>query len=295
MITAYARLKDFDYPGLADWIEQEVAFPNSMVDRITPVTTDEDRAVLAERFGIEDAWPVVCEPFTQWVIEDRFTSGRPAWERVGAQLVDDVQPYELMKLRLLNASHQALCYVGYLSGHRYVHEVCADPLFVDYLLGYMEREGSPTLPQLPGVDLDHYRHQLIERFANPAIRDTLARLCAQSSDRIPTWLVPVIQHNLEHGGEVATSALVVASWTRYAEGMDESGRPIEVIDRDRARVMAAAGASRPDPLAFLRMRDYFGDLAEDERFTAPYLAALSSLRTVGTRATLEAAAAGTLG
>ena len=219
----------------------------------------------------------MCEPFTQWVLEDRFGQGRPPFEDAGVQMVDDVVPYELMKLRLLNASHQALCYLGFLSGYRYAHEVCQDPLFARFLLAYMEREGSPTLPEVPGVDLDAYRHQLVERFANPEVRDTLARLCAESSDRIPKWLVPVIQANLRDGGEVELSALVVASWARYAEGVDEQGDPIEVVDRLKDRVMAAAAQQQDDPLAFLRDRDLFGDLADDERFTAAYTAALDSL------------------
>lgn len=177
MLISFARRKD---AAVAEWIEREVRFPNCMVDRITPVTADEDRVALAERFGIEDGWPVVCEPFTQWVLEDDFGAGRPQYEDVGVQLVEDVEPYELMKLRLLNASHQALCYLGYLAGYRYAHEVCQDKLFVDFLLGYMDTEGTPTLPPVPGVDLDRYKHQLIERFANPEVRDTLARLCAES-------------------------------------------------------------------------------------------------------------------
>ncbi|GAB3248586.1 mannitol dehydrogenase family protein [Alteromonas gracilis] len=285
MITAFARLAD---PDLADWIEREVAFPNSMVDRITPVTTEADIARVRDEVGIDDAWPVVCEPFTQWVLEDRFPQGRPAFERAGAQLVDDVVPYELMKLRLLNASHQALCYLGHLAGHRYAHEVCADDDFVAFLLGYMEHEGTPTLPPVPGVDLEDYRRTLIERFANPEIRDTLARLCAESSDRIPTWLLPVVRHNLEHGGPVERSALVVASWARYAEGVDEQGEPIEVVDRVRDRVMAAAARHDEDPLAFLRDRDLFGDLVDEPRFTEPYLAALASLHEHGAARTLAA-------
>lgn len=285
MITAFARLAD---PDLADWIEREVAFPNSMVDRITPVTTEADIARVRDEIGIDDAWPVVCEPFTQWVLEDRFPAGRPDFERAGAQLVDDVVPYELMKLRLLNASHQALCYLGHLAGHRYAHEVCADEDFVAFLLGYMEHEGTPTLPPVPGVDLEDYRRTLIERFANPEIRDTLARLCAESSDRIPTWLLPVVRHNLEHGGPVERSALVVASWARYAEGVDEQGRPIEVVDRVRDRVMAAAARQAEDPLAFLRDRDLFGDLVDEPRFTEPYLAALASLHEQGAARTLAA-------
>jgi mannitol 2-dehydrogenase len=166
--------------------------------------------------------------------------------------------------------------------------VAQDPLFAKFLLTYMEREGSPTLPEVPGVDLDGYRRQLVERFANPEVRDTLARLCAESSDRIPKWLVPVIRENLRTGGEVGLSALVVASWARYAEGVDEQGDPIEVVDRLRDKVMAAAAAQKDDPLAFIRDRDLFGDLADDERFTAAYLSSLESLHAHGARETLEA-------
>jgi mannitol 2-dehydrogenase len=287
MMCAFARLKD---PALADWMEAEVAFPNCMVDRITPVTSPEDIERLAEEFGVRDGWPVVCEPFTQWVLEDHFGQGRPPFEEAGVQMVGDVVPYELMKLRLLNASHQALCYLGHLSGYRYAHEVCQDPLFADFLLAYMEREGSPTLPEVPGVDLDAYRRELIDRFANPEVRDTLARLCAESSDRIPKWLVPVIRENLRAGGEIERSALVVASWARYAEGVDEKGQPIEVVDRLKDRVMAAAARQEEDPLAFIRDRDLFGGLADDERFTAAYTAALDALHTRGARATLESRA-----
>jgi mannitol 2-dehydrogenase len=285
MIGAFARLKD---PELAGWIEEHVSFPNSMVDRITPVTTDADRAELADQFGVQDGWPVVCEPFTQWALEDRFPAGRPTLEDAGVQLVPDVEPYELMKLRLLNASHQALCYLGYLSGYRYAHEVCSDPLFTGFLLSYMDAEATPTLAPVPGVDLDVYKRQLIERFANPEIRDTLARLCAESSDRIPKWLLPVAREQLASGGPVHRSALVVAAWARYAEGVDESGGPIEVVDRRRDAVMARAAQQGSDPVAFLRDPDLFGDLAEDERFTREYVAALASLHEHGARATLEA-------
>lgn len=283
-IAAFARLID---PDLADWILANVAFPNAMVDRITPVTTDDDRDLIRTEFGIDDAWPVVCEPFTQWVIEDHFPAGRPAWEHAGAQLVEDVIPYELMKLRLLNAGHQALAYLGYLSGYRYAHEAMSDPLVRAFLLRYMEREGSPSLPPVPGIDLDAYRHELIARFANPAVRDTLARLCAESSDRIPKWLVPVIVHNLEHDGDIDAAALVVAAWARYAEGVDEQGEPIDVVDNDKERVMAAAAAHRENPAAFLQMRDYFGDLGENERFVEAFTRASTSLHDKGARATLQ--------
>src|ERR1700734_2860245 len=215
VFATFARLRS---PELGDWVEREVRFPNSMVDRITPVTTDADRAEVRERFGIEDRWPVVCEPFTQWVLEDTFTDGQPGYGEVGVQLVDNVEPYELTKLRLLNASHQAMCYFGYLVGYRLVHEAAQDPLFQAFLLGYMNEEASPTLPPVPGVDLDGYKHTLIERFSNPQVRDTIARLCAQSSDRIPKWLLPVVREQLAVGGEIRRSAAGVASLGRYGAG-----------------------------------------------------------------------------
>lgn len=278
MMSAFAALRD---PELGDWVATAVAFPDSMVDRITPVTTDDDRAQLAARFGVADRWPVVCEPFLQWVLEDRFPLGRPPLEAAGVQLVEDVGPYELMKLRLLNASHQAMAYLGYLAGYRYAHEVAADPVFARFLRGYMDDEATPTLPPVPGVDLDGYKATLLDRFANPEIRDTLARLCADSSDRIPTWLVPVVTARLAAGGAVDRAALVIAAWARYAEGVDEQGRPIEVVDRLRDRVTAAAARQAADPLAFLRDRDLFGDLVDDPRFTRSYLRALDSLHTGG--------------
>lgn len=286
--TAYARLRD---PELAEWIEASVPFPNSMVDRITPVTTDADRDMVAARFGVRDAWPVVAEPFAQWALDDAFASGRPPFEDAGVQVVPDVEPYELMKLRLLNVSHQALCYPGFLAGYEYAHEVCQDPTFVAYLLGYMDREATPTLRPVEGVDLEAYKHQLVERFANPHVRDTLARLCAESSDRIPTWLVPVIRENLAHGRPVELSATIVASWARYAEGTDENGAPITVVDQRRDRVVAAAARQGEDPLAFLRDEDLFGDLAQHEQFTRPYTEALRSFHERGARATIEDAVA----
>ncbi len=285
MITAFATLRD---PELGRWIAEHVAFPNSMVDRITPVTTDADRELLLKTSDVEDGWPVVCETFTQWALEDHFPLGRPAFEEVGVQVVQDVEPYELMKLRLLNASHQALCYLGYLSGYRYTHEVCSDPLFTGFLLGYMDHEATPTLEPVPGVDLAEYKKQLIERFANPEVRDTLARLCAESSDRIPKWLVPVIRHQLASGGDVRRSALVVASWARFAEGVDEAGEPIDIVDRRRDQVMERARRQTAEPLAFLEDRDLFHDLQDHKRFTDEYLAALESLHAHGARATLEA-------
>ncbi|PWW23887.1 mannitol 2-dehydrogenase [Geodermatophilus normandii] len=279
---AFAALRD---PGLGEWVAAEVPFPDSMVDRITPVTTDDDRADLARRFGVEDAWPVVCEPYTQWVLEDAFPGGRPPLEDVGVQLVGDVAPYELMKLRLLNAGHQVLGHLGRLAGHTYVHEASQDPLFREFLLGYLDEEATPTLPPVPGIDLRRYRADLVGRFANPAIRDTLARLCENASDRIPQFLLPVLRADLAAGREIRRSVAVLAGWARTAEGTDDTGRPVELSDPRRDALLARARDA--DPLAFLRERDVFGDLAEDPRVAAAFTQTLTSLRQRGTRATVE--------
>ncbi len=284
MFGAFAALRD---PGLGAWVAERVHFPNSMVDRITPVTPPAATDEIERRYGITDRWPVLTEPFAQWVLEDSFGLGRPAFDEVGVQLVDDVTPYELMKLRLLNASHQALCYFGYLSGYRLVHEAAQDPAFRRFLLRYMDAEATPTLRAVPGVDLDRYKRTLLERFANPAIGDTIARLCAESSDRIPKWLLPVIRAQLDSGGEIDCAAAVVASWARYAEGVDEQGAPIEVVDRLRDQLIPLARREREQPTAFLAERSVFGDLIDRPRFVTAYLAALRSLRTKGAHATVE--------
>ncbi len=282
--VSFAQRRD---SSLAAWIEQEVRFPNSMVDRITPATTQNDRDEIAARFAISDRWPVVCEPFTQWVLEDAFSSRRPPLEEVGVQIVSDVAPYELMKLRLLNASHQGLCYFGRLCGYTYVHDAAQDPLFRDFLRRYMDEEATPTLDPVPGVDLREYKETLIERFSNPEIQDTIARLCAESSDRIPKWLLPVIRDQLAAEGPIALSAAIVASWARYAEGVDEKGQPIEVVDRRREEVMAMARRQAIDPTAFLSNRELFGDLIDSQRFVDAYLRALRSLHERGARRTLQ--------
>jgi mannitol 2-dehydrogenase len=280
--AAFAALRD---PELGEWVRGHVPFPNSMVDRITPVTGDDDRAQLAERFGVEDRWPVVCEPWTQWVLEDSFADGRPPLEDAGVQLVDDVVPYELMKLRLLNAGHQVLAHLGRLAGFQHVHEVCSDPSFRRVLAGYLDAEGTPTLPPVPGIDLAAYKAELVERFASPAVRDTLDRIRAEASDRIPQFLLPVLRANLASGGPIDVAVTVLAAWARSAEGADDLGRPIGLTDAraDALEQRARAG----DPLAFVADRELFGNLVEDERFTGRYVAALESLRSRGTRATLE--------
>lgn len=285
MFTAYAQLVDEEF---SNWMSANVSFPNSMVDRITPVTAMEDIAEVAQLTALNDKWPVVAEPFFQWVIDDEFTLGRPPLEQADVQMVHDVMPYELMKLRLLNASHQGLTYFGYLTGYRYAHEATGDPAIATLLLRYMKEEATPTLLPVPGVDLNEYQNTLIDRFSNPEVKDTLARLCADSSDRIPKWLVPVIKQRLEQGGDVTLSAAIVASWARYAEGVDEQGNEINIVDQLKDELIPLAQSQKNNPLAFISNRKLFGNLVDDQRFTKPYLAALDSLHKLGAKATVAA-------
>lgn len=284
MFTAFAEAVDAE---LGVWVQENVAFPNSMVDRITPVTVEDDKAAVLEAVSVHDSCPVVCEPFFQWVVEDNFPTGRPPWETVGVQMTNDVTPYEKMKLRLLNASHQGLAYFASLMGYTYVHDAARDPLIADFLRHYMDREATPTLDPLEGVDLDAYKTQLIERFANPEVKDTVARLAAESSDRIPKWLLPVIRERLLEDGDIRCSAAIVASWARYAEAVGEDGQPIEVVDPLKDQLVPIAQRQREQPLAFIENRELFGDLVDDERFVDPYLQTLRRLHTDGAEATLE--------
>ena len=284
MFLAYANAKDAE---LGKWIGDHVSFPNCMVDRITPVTTPADIAMVAERFGIEDAWPVVTEPFTQWVLEDHFPAGRPPYEKAGVQIVPDVEPYELMKLRLLNASHQAIAYFAHLSGYRLKHEAMKNPDFVKFVMNYMVREATPTLHPVPGIDLAAYRASLIERFSNPEVADTVARIAIFTSDKIPKWLLPVVRAQLAKNGEIKRSAAIVASWARYAEGRDEQDRPIDVVDLKKDELRAIAVNNRSNPTAFLENRAIFGNLIDEPRFVAAYCEALASLYEVGAMETIR--------
>jgi mannitol 2-dehydrogenase len=230
--AAFARFTDVE--GLA--------FPSSMVDRITPATTDDDRRELRERFGIEDRWPVVCEPFAQWALEDAFTAGRPPLQDAGVQLVEHVEPYELMKLRLLNGSHQALAYFGALLGYELVHDAARDPLLRAFVRQYMDLEATPTLSPVPGVDLDDYKRTLLERFANPQIRDTLARLAVDSRTRLEKWVVPVIRAELERAGPIERTCAVIAAWAEWREAAGEPA-DVEALLGD-PRAVAAVGEAR---------------------------------------------------
>lgn len=288
VLTAFARRQD---PDLADWIDREVAFPNSMVDRITPVTTPAMREELERDYGVQDAWPVIAESFTQWVLEDHFTCGRPPLEDAGVQIVPDVEAYELMKLRLLNAAHQAMSYPALLEGFQFVHEVCQQPDYAQFLLDYMALEAQPTLHPVPGIDLRAYQQQLIERFSNPAILDTLARLIVDGSERIPKFLLPVAREQAARiqagqGGELRRCAFVVAAWSAYVAQAAERGETL--VDVRAAELTRAAQADAVTPGAFLDQPDVFGDLRHNPVFVQAYLDARAALRDHGPHAALEA-------
>ena len=285
MLTAFARLRD---PQLGAWIEANVAFPNSMVDRITPATTDAHREQVRELLGgMVDAWPVIAEPFRQWVIEDTFCNGRPEVEAVGAQMTDDVHPYELMKIRLLNASHQALCHPGVLLGYRTADEAMRDANIRTLLNRYMDTV-RPLIHEPPGVNLEDYQRTLIQRFANPAVKDQLARIAYDASARIPGFVLPSAREQLQRGGPMELFGLVVAAWIRYLGGQDDAGQPIQVQDPLAETLKSRVRYGDADPTPFLGLRQVFGDdLPKSEPFVTAVRQALESLYAKGTRATLQ--------
>jgi len=284
-VTSFARMSD---DTLASWIETNVAFPDGMVDRITPQTTDEDRAFVSREFGVADAWPVMAETFTQWVLADAFCNGRPPLEKVGVQIVSDVHPYETMKLRLLNASHQAMAYLGYLAGYRYADETMSDDDLRTFIARLMDDEVTALLPAVPGIDLASYKRTLVERFSNPKIKDTLARLATDGSDRMPKFLLPSLKEALEEGKPHRLLTFAVAGWFRYLRGVDEQGQTIAIADplADDLRRRANEGGDDPRPL--LALRAVFGDLGGNASFVDALSADLRALDAHGAKAALAA-------
>lgn len=279
-------------PDLAKWIEEEGAFPNSMVDRITPVTTPADIEWLKTERGIIDQWPVVTEPFLQWVLEDVFACGRPPFENVGVLVTDDVEPYEILKLRMLNAGHSMLAYVAALLDVEHVHTAMSDPQLSEFFLAFVNREVIPVLPDAAGIDPVEYRDTLVERFSNPAIGDQISRLCLDGSSKFPKFLLPTIRLQLAAGGSVDLSALALAGWCRYLQGVSDSGAAIEPsFDPILDELVAAASRAKADPGEFLKVATVFGDLATNERFATAFTDQLRSLIDAGVRSTLTAALA----
>lgn len=290
IITAFATLRND--AELASYIAREVAFPSTMVDRIVPATADDDRKAVLTASGLRDAWPVMTEPFTQWVIEDLFSAGRPPFEAAGAELVGDVRPFELMKLRMLNGSHSSLAYLGYLAGHEFVSEAISDPLFGTFIDEMMTEEVMSTLPGAVG-DLASYRDALSERFRNPALRHRTWQIAMDGSQKLPQRLLGTIRDRLAQGAPVVRAALGVAAWMLYVTGVDEHGREIDVRDplARRLRAIADAAGNAPSRLTdgLLNVREVFGDdLPRSDYLRRLLIEHVTSLLRDGARETVRA-------
>ncbi|MCR4521608.1 MULTISPECIES: mannitol dehydrogenase family protein [Bosea] len=284
---AVAGLVDLIDRNDASWIRDSVAFPNGMVDRITPATSERERQSLREDFGIADSRPVFCEGFRQWVLEDHFPAGRPRLEEVGVQFVADVAPFELMKIRILNGGHAAIAYPAGLLDIHFVHEAMQDTQIARFLSALLDDEVIPVVPPVPDTDLADYKRTIGRRFANPKIGDTIRRLCLDGSNRQPKFILPTLRDALQAGRPIEGLALVSALWCRYCYGETESRQIIQPNDPNWPRLTEQARLARNAPEAWLAMQDIYGDLGQDERFRSAFTEALQRLWQSGTRASLD--------
>ena len=269
-----------------DWISDNVAFPNSLVDCITPGTGDSERNLIIDKFGFEDAAPVICEPFHQWVLEDNFPSGRPALEKVGVQFVDNIESFELMKLRILNGGHASIAYPAALMDFHFVHDAISNGLIASFLDKLAQDEIIPTVPKIPLISCQAYYKKTVERFSNPAIGDTIPRLCFDGSARQSAFIVPIIKARLCSGLPINGLALVSALWCRYCYGTTESGKDISLSDTNWARLTAKARLAKDNPHVWLDMTDTFGLLSTNKVFRDAFANALTLIWRDGTSATL---------
>jgi mannitol 2-dehydrogenase len=284
-LSAAARLDG----ALPAWVDAHCSFPNSMVDRITPATAPDDRDWLLDRTGIADSWPVVSEPFRQWVMEDEFAGGRPPWDEAGALFSDRIHDWEQYKLRMLNAGHSSIAYLAALAGITYVHEAMAAPAFRTFLESLIEREAIPTLVEIPGHPREDYAESVFERFANVGVRDQIARVCIDGSAKFPTFLIPTIECQVEGGGPVERAATALAGWARYlgvvAPDQQAYDRHGEVARRHGADAMA-------DPVAFLDYEAVFPERVRSSlRFRAAFVKAYERIVSAGPIAAMTTASA----
>jgi fructuronate reductase len=289
VVCSFARQLD---PVLADWIASHVAFPSTMVDRIVPATTDRERESVARALGYHDAAPVPCEPFRQWVIEDRFPAGRPAWETAGAQLVDDVTPFELAKLRMLNGTHSTLAYLSMLAGFDTIDAAIGDPGMYRLIHAMMTDEIAPTLNVPASFDVLAYRDALLNRYANPALRHRCAQIAMDGSQKIPPRLLGTIAARIDARQPFARLALAIAAWMMFLRGHADDGTHYDIRDplADRLRTLADPANGKPDALlaALLPVREVFPhNLAVQPAFRQAVLEALHALRD-GARAAIAA-------
>ena len=283
-VVGLARLTD---PALADWVKANVAFPNGMVDRITPATGPRERA-MAAAFGLgDDPVPVTCEPFRQWVLEDTFTAGRPPLEKVGVTFTNDVHAYEAMKIRILNGGHATIAYPGGLMDIEYVHEAMANPLISGFLDKVEREEIIPYVAPVPNTDLNGYYDLIRDRFSNPEVADTERRLCLDGSNRQPKFIIPSLRDALAAGGKIDGLALVSALWCRYCAGTTDSGTDIEPNDPDWDNLKSLALAAKTDPLLWIGQKAIYGETGSDPRFAAAFTHALRALWSDGTAKTLS--------
>lgn len=280
----FAEMRD---PEMAEWMRSSVAFPNTMVDRITPATTSQTKVLATEMLGVEDQWPVACESFKQWVIEDTFCNGRPAFEKAGAQMTSDVTPYEVMKIRLLNGGHLAIGYLGYLCGFEYICEIMSDADFQKFINKFWNDEVTSHVREVPGVDLGEYKRSLFARFSNPNIRDQSLRICSDGSNKLPKFLLPTIREALQKGTPIKLMSLVVASWMRFMNGADEKGQTIPMNDPRADFIQPIAKRGGESPSELLKVDEIFGDLGANERFAAEVSGALRDLYQLGARQTVR--------
>jgi mannitol 2-dehydrogenase len=283
-VVGLAQLSD---PDFATWIHDNVAFPNSMVDRITPATGQREVDILEKDYNIDDNWPVFCEEFKQWVMEDHFPLGRPALEEVGVQFVPDVAPYELMKLRILNGGHATIAYPGELLDIHFVHEAMEHPLIRAFLAKLEKEEIIPIVPPVPDTSLDDYFDLIEHRFLNPKIGDTIPRLAQDGSNRQPKFILPSTRDRLDQGLDIVGLSLVSALWCRYFAGTADSGRQIVFNDTSAEKLQAAAIKAKDDPDAFLVFDEIFGEVSTSELFRKRFAHALKTLWTQGTAKTLQ--------
>lgn len=286
MLLAFLARGD---PELERWVGEHGAFPNSMVDRITPATTDAHRQLAMDVFGIEDGWPVSTEPFRQWVIEDHFVQDRPAWETVGAQLVGDVEPYERMKIRLLNGSHQVMCYIGMLLGYRFAPQAMNDADVRSLIHRFMDVEVTPLLPEVPGIDLEQYKLTLRDRFANPAINDQLGRIGTDGSARVSEFVLPTIREQLARDGPIDIGAFTVAAWIRCLGGRDDQGNEVPFADGMGEPLRELARRGGTDASSILSIKGLFGTgLVSSPTFVGRVNRFLRGFHDHGARPTLRA-------
>ncbi|MCB4799045.1 mannitol dehydrogenase family protein [Neotamlana laminarinivorans] len=274
-------------PELLDWVKKNTTFPNSMVDRITTVTSTDDINELKDIYALDDQWPVISESFNQWIIEDNFLEKRPDWEKVGVVFTKKITPFEKMKLRVLNAGHTILGVLGTMCGYKTVFEAATDSDIMQFFKQFVENEITKSLNDFTADEIEDYKHLLITRFQNPYINDRLSRICSESSAKIPLFVLPTINDLLNSNNSLTKSAFIIAAWCKYNDGVDDNKVPYKITDNISGTLIRNAALSLHNPKKFLEIESVFGNLSYNETFTKSYEASLKLLRTHSTKAAIQ--------